>query len=96
MKYQNIFDYAKEKGIEYLLINSRKVTSLDFEVSNDKLKKYTSSIVTTYLITAYINNKNITFETENLKNYSKIIDELIDDASLLEETTNNFYKIKTY
>lgn len=94
MKYQNIFDYAKEKGIEYLLINSRKVTSLDFEVSNDKLKKYTSSIVTTYLITAYINNRNITFETENLKNYSKIIDELIDDASLLEETTNNFYKIK--
>ena len=57
-------------------------------------------------VSAYISDSYIQDTVQKIAMYQKIsdiktsedaldiIDELIDDASLLEETTNNFYKIK--
>lgn len=87
MNLNPIFKYAKAKNISSLEINIKKHVGVDIEVHNDKLKKYETSNTTNYLIKAFYQNKTLKYECEDIKNYKEIIDEIINDASILEEET---------
>lgn len=94
MNLKPIFQYARAKNISSLEINIQKHIGVDIEVHNNKLKKYETSNTTNYLLKAFYQNKNLKYECENLKNYKEIIDEILKDASMIEEKTSQYISSK--
>lgn len=104
MNLKKYFIYAKEKGFSDIEFKIQKNTKLTIQVFHSKVEQYQIADNETLYIRGIYNGKMVSGTTENLQAIPKIIDSIIQDAAIIEESkeqeifegSKSYKRAKTY
>ena len=104
MNLKKYFAYAKEIGFSDIEFKTQQRSKLSIEVFHSKVEKYQVSENETLYIRGIVNGKMVSGTTENLENIKPVLDEMVLNSAIVEETkeqslyegSDKYKKFKTY
>lgn len=84
--YKDLFIKAKENQLDYFQICKTTIEELNIETFNDKIDKFETSLIDSYLVSAIYQEKEVRIQTEYLD--ESVISDLKEQAEYLDITTN--------
>ena len=85
MKVNKYFEVAKQLGFEDIEFKSRTSKKLSISIFHEKVENYTVSENETLYIRGIVNGKMVSGQTENPKSIERILKEMVENASLIED-----------
>ena len=85
MNLKKYFEYAKSIGFSDIEFKTQKNSKLSIEVFHSKVEQYQVSENETLYIRGIVNGKMVSGTTENLSNVKPVLDEMVLNASIIEE-----------
>lgn len=86
MRVNKYFAVAKQLGFEDIEFKSRTSKKLSISIFHEKVENYTVSENETLYIRGIVNGKMVSGQTENPKSIERILKEMVENASLIEDT----------
>ena len=85
MNLKRYFEYAKSIGFSDIEFKTQKRSKLSIQVFHSKVEQYQVSENETLFIRGIVNGKMVSGTTENLSNVKPVLDEMVLNASIIEE-----------
>ena len=86
MRVNKYFAIAKQLGFEDIEFKSRTSKKLSISIFHEKVENYEVSENETLYIRGIVNGKMVSGQTENPKTIERILKEMVENASLIEDT----------
>lgn len=104
MNLKKYFTYAKEKGFSDIEFKTQRKSKLSIQVFHSKVEQYQVAENDTLYIRGIVNGKMVAGTTENFSNVEKVLDEMVENAAIIEEVkeqeifagSEKYEELKTY